>query len=259
MSTKKIGLALSGGAARGLAHIGVMKVLRDEGIPVDIIGGTSAGSIVGGAYAAGLTLEEIEEMGRNVGWFSVSRPSLSPRGILSNAPLGSLIRSRFPAVKFEDLIIPYVAVACDLATGDEIVFHTEGSIIDPIRASCAVPGVFAPVTDHLGRLLVDGGVVAPVPTQAVRDLGADIVIAVDVLASGSTRWSVPKTFLGVIFQCGMMQIRASSELHGHNADICIVPEIAHIRIDDLSKIDELISLGEAAAREKISDIKALIA
>lgn len=257
MPKKKIGLALSGGAARGFAHVGVLKALREHGIPVDMIAGSSAGSVVAGAFAAGMTPDEIAQMGREVRWLKISRPSFSAKGLLSNAPLEVFINRNFPVRTFEDLRFPFCAVACDIETGEEIVL-TEGDLAPAIRASCAIPGVFTPVEDDKGRTLVDGGVVAPVPTRAVREMGADVVIAVDVLASGSTKWGKPKSLVGVIFQAAMMLLRAASKLQDYHAEVTIIPQVAHIRIDDLTKMDELIAAGYAAALEKIDEIKALI-
>ena len=179
MSEKKIGLALSGGGARGFAHIGVLKVLVAHNIPIDMIAGTSAGAVVGGAFAAGMSVDEISVMASKVGWTNMTRPSLSPLGLLSNAPMGKFLVRHFPVSRFEDCTIPFAAVACEFDSGEEIVFKTTGDLIPAIRASCAVPGVFAPLKDKDGRLLVDGGVVSPVPTDAVRQMGADVVIAVD--------------------------------------------------------------------------------
>jgi NTE family protein len=258
MQKKKIGLALSGGAARGFAHVGVLKVLQENGIPIDMIAGSSAGSIVAGAFAAGMTPDEIAQMGRDIRWLGISRPSFSPRGLLSNARLGAFVTRNFPVQKFEDLLIPFAAVACDIETGDEIVFKGEGDLGPAIRASCAIPGVFTPVEDIKGRTLVDGGVVAPVPTRAVREMGAEIIIAIDVLAGGSTKWGKPKSLVGVVFQAAMMLIRTASKLQDYHADVTILPKVGHIRIDDLSKMDELIAAGEEAAREKIDEIEALI-
>src|SRR5688500_17010932 len=132
---KKIGLALSGGGARGFAHVGVLKALVDNDIPVDLIAGTSAGSFVGAAFASGISVEELIEIGRKITWFGVSGSSYSPRGILSNAPLGNFISDTLPVTRFEDLKIPFAAVACDLETGEEIVLKDKGDLIEAVRAS----------------------------------------------------------------------------------------------------------------------------
>ncbi len=255
---KKIGLALSGGGARGFAHIGVLKALVDNNIPIDLVSGTSAGSFVAGAFASGLTPAEIIDMGKKISWFGVAGFSYSPRGLLSNAPMGKFINDNFPVTRFEDLLIPFASVVCDLETGDEIVLKNEGDLAEAIRASCAIPGVFVPVIDGKGRALIDGGVVSPMPTRAVRDLGADVVIAVDLLTCGSTFWGRPSTLLGTFFQSAMMMIRTASRNQHYRADIVIEPQIAHIRPDEIGKRDELVELGEKAALEKIHEIRSFL-
>jgi NTE family protein len=257
MTRKKIGLALSGGAARGFAHLGVLKVLREHGVPVDFVAGTSAGSIAGGALASGLSIEEIIEMGRKIGWLSMTGFSFSPMGLLSNAALGAFVKRHFPVQKFEDLPIPFAAVACDLETGEEVVLKNSGDLSTAIRASCAIPGVFVPVK-YDGRRLIDGGVVSPVPTKAVRKLGAEIVIAVDVIASGATYWGSPSTLLGVFFQSAMMLLRTAGKHQHYRADVVVIPQIAHLRPDEIGKMNEFIKAGEAAALEKIDEIKKLV-
>ena len=257
MTQKKIGIALSGGAARGFAHLGVLKVFAEHNIPIDYVSGTSAGSIAGAAYASGLSVDEIIEMGKKVSWFNMARFSFSPKGLLSNAAMGDFFGNYFPHKNFEDLPIPFAAIACDLETGEEVTFKETGDLMTAVRASCAIPGVFTPI-EHEGRMLIDGGVVAAVPTKAVRKLGAEIVIAVDVLASGATYWGTPTTLLGVFFQSALMLLRAASKAHHYRADVVIIPKIAHLRPDAIGKMDEFIKAGEEAALEKIDEIKKLI-
>jgi len=255
MEQKKIGIALSGGAARGFAHLGVLKALKENDIPIDFISGTSAGSIAGAAFASGLSVEEIAEIGRKMSWFKMTGFSYSAKGLLSNASMGEFFRKEFPVQTFEELKTPFAAVACDLETGEEVVLKAD-DLIGAIRASCAIPGIFAPVLRD-GKILIDGGVIANVPTKAVKKLGAEIVIAVDVLASGATYWGKPSTLVGILFQSTMMLLRAASKAHHYRADVVIVPKIAHLRPDEIGKMDEFIKLGEQAALEKIDEIKKL--
>ncbi len=258
MERKKVGLALSGGAARGFAHLGVLKAFKENDIPIDFIAGTSAGSFAGGAYASGMSIESIVEIGKKISWYKVSELSFSARGLISNAPIAELVKNTFPFNKFEDLMIPFAAVATDLETGKEVVFKGTGDLGFAICASCAIPGIFAPLKDEDGKLYIDGGVVAPVPTQAVRDMGADVVIAVDVISCGATYWGKPSTLVGIIFQSAMMLLRTASVHQHYNADMVIIPEIAHLRPDDIGKMREYIELGEKAARAQIDEIKELI-
>jgi NTE family protein len=258
MKDKKIGLALSGGGARGFAHVGVLKALVENDIHIDVIAGTSAGSIVGGAFAAGMSIDEILEMASKIRWGNMIRPSLSTLGLLSSAPLGRFISREFPVHKFEEMPLPFAAVACDFATGGEIVQKGEGDIVHAIRASCAVPGVFAPMRQKDGALLVDGGVVSPTPTEAVRELGADVVIAVDLMACGATFRANPRSAIGMLFQSAMMLLRTASINQHYRADVVISPQIAHLRPDQISKRDEFIALGEAAASERLHEIRKII-
>ena len=257
MTRKKIGLALSGGAARGFAHLGVLKVLVEHDIPIDFISGTSAGSFAGAAFASGMSIEEIMAFSRLVNWRVMAGFSYSPKGILSNAPMGNFIKKHFPYRDFADLPIPFTAVACNLETGEE-VWIQKGDLPFAVRASCAIPGVFMPLEDEEGRKLIDGGVVAPVPTKAVKRLGAEIVIAVDVLACGNSYLGSPSTLLGVFFQSALMMLRAASKSHHYRADIVIIPQIAHLRPDEMGKMDEFVKAGEEAALEKIDEIKKLV-
>ncbi len=257
MPSKKIGLALSGGGARGFAHVGVIRVLAEHNIRFDLVTGTSAGSIVGGALAAGMTASEIETMARKMGYTNTMRPTFSTGGLLSNAPLGKLLSREFPVLNFADLVVPFGAVAYDLRAGTEVL-QLDGDLITAIRASCAVPGLFSPVTNAEGRDLVDGGITSPLPAEAARAMGADIVIGVDVLSCGSNAFADPWTSLGVGLRSVLSLIRSASVAQHHLADIVIEPAIAHLRPDQIRKREEFIALGDAAARERIDEILSLI-
>jgi NTE family protein len=254
----KVGLALSGGGARGFAHVGVLKILVENGIPIDLIAGTSAGSIVGGAYAAGMSIDEIAAMAAKVGWTNMTRPSLSPLGALTNAPMAAFLTRELPVKTFEELRLPFAAVAFELGSSQEVVFKDQGDLVLAICASCAVPGVFAPVRGPSGALLVDGGVTTPLPVNVVREMGADIVIAVDVLSSGNVYSSSPKTAAGMMIRSAMTVVRQLAKDQHEFADIVIEPAIAHIRPDQIKLRKELLRLGEEAARDKIPAIRELI-
>jgi NTE family protein len=253
-----VGLALSGGAARGIAHVGVLKVLAEHNIPVDFVAGTSAGSIAGGALAAGMSLEEIEHLSRSLRWKDMGRMTLSRLGVQSNARMEEFLRRFLPLTRFEELLIPFAAVATDLQSGEAVVMSGEGDVPFAIRASCTIPGWYVPVTDDRGRQLVDGGLVANVPAAAARSLGADIVIAVDVNAEGAKFLGPPQSAIGVIFQSMMVVQRTVSVLQLHDADIVIRPRVGHIRWDEMKRADELIALGEEAARRTIARIQRLL-
>lgn len=254
----RVGLALSGGVARGNAHIGVLRVLEENNIPIDYIAGTSAGSLVAAAYAAGMSVDEIADIGRTMRWRDVGRVTLSKLGIQSNARMEEFARARLPAKRFEDLHIPLAIVATDLKSGSAVIL-TEGDVAFAIRASCALPGWYVPVTDEHGRQLVDGGLVANIPTGAVRILGADLVIAVDVNSEGAKFIGPPHSIIGVLLQSIMVVQRTAAIHQLHDADIVISPKTGHIRWDEMGRVDDLIALGEQAARSTIERIKRLLA
>lgn len=253
----RVGLALSGGVARGNAHVGVLRVLEENNIPIDYIAGTSAGSLVAAAYAAGMAVDDIAEIGRAMRWKDIGRVTLSRLGVQSNARMEEFARARLPVRRFEDLRIPLAIVATDLKSGSAVIL-TEGDVPFAIRASCALPGWYVPVTDEQGRQLVDGGLVANIPTAAVRALGADIVIAVDVNSEGAKFIGPPHSIIGVLLQSIMVVQRTAAIHQLHDADVVISPKTGNIRWDEMGRVDDLIALGEQAARVTVQRIKHLL-
>ena len=252
----RVGLALSGGAARGLAHVGVLRALVEHKIPIDFIAGTSAGALVGGTMASGMSLDEIESIGRNLRWRDVGRMTMSRMGVQSNEPLEQYLRARLPVTRFEDLPIPFAAVATDLQSGKAVVMRREGDVPSAIRASCAIPGWYVPVTDDQGRQLVDGGLVANIPSGVARALGADIVIAVDVNAEGATFLGPSRSIISIMLQAMLLVQRTASFYQLEGADFVISPRVGHIRWDEMARAEELITAGYDAALESIPAIKA---
>lgn len=259
-SPPKIGLALSGGAARGLAHVGVLRALTENNIPIHCIAGTSAGSIVGGAYAAGMHIDEIAELGRKLRWRHIGRLTMSHLGIKSNKRLEDYMRARLPITKFEDLPIPFAAVATDLQTNASVVMKDHGDVPFAIRASCTIPGWYVPVIDEQGRRLVDGGLVAVIPSVVTRSLGADIVIAVDVNSVGATFFgsSSSSSIIGVLLQSMMVVQKAASAYQLEMSDFVISPKVGHVRWDRMRKADELMEAGYEAGLKSIKQIRQLI-
>jgi NTE family protein len=255
----RIGLALSGGAARGIAHAGVLRALTEQEIPIDCIAGTSAGALVGGAFAAGMTISEMEEISLSMRWRDVGRATVSRFGAQSNARMEEYLRTRLKVTRFEDLPIPFAAVATDLKSGNAVVMRDEGDVPFAIRASCAVPGWYVPVIDSQGRQLVDGGLVSLIPVATARALDADIVIAVDVNAEGATFLGPWRSTIGIILQSALVLQRTVSQAQRQLADLVIAPRVGHIRWDQLSRGKELLAAGYEAATENIAAIKQLIA
>jgi NTE family protein len=258
MSSPKIGLALSGGAARGMAHVGVLRALFEHNIPIHCVAGTSAGSIVAGAFASGMPMDEIAEFGRALRWRDIGRVTMSRLGVQSNERLEQYMRARLPITKFEDMPIPFAAVATDLQTGEAVVMKGEGDVPFAIRASCTIPGWYVPVPDPEGRQLVDGGLVAVIPSAVARALGADIVISVDVNSAGASFISSSGSLFGVVLQSMMVVQRIVSKHHCDLSDFVIAPKVGHIRWDQVRRADELMAAGYEAALESIPKITALI-
>jgi len=178
---KNLGLALGAGSARGLAHIGVLKVLAEANVPIKAIAGTSAGALVGGLFAAGVTAEELERVLVNEKYKILSKvfvPTFPRGGLFDGRRVSEFVRLFTDDVQIEDLKIPFAAVATDFMTGEEVVIR-QGSLAEAIRASTCLPGVFTPPRLS-GRILCDGGLVNPVPVDVCRSLGADFVVAVNV-------------------------------------------------------------------------------
>ncbi len=249
-----IGLALGGGFARGFAHLGILRVLEAEGIPITCIAGTSVGSILGAAYASGAPLDHIIAVCREVRLRDFSRWSISRMGLASNERMGELIRKWFRALRFEQMRIPLAVVATDLGTGEPYVFRS-GEVVDAVRASCAYPGMFQPVM-HAGHCLADGGLVAPVPTQAVAAMGAECVVGVNV---GFNNWngSAPKN----VFQVVARAINAAQKHHERAweryANLLIEPDVRSIEWDSFHRADEIIHAGENAARRALPRLREL--
>ena len=254
----RIGLALSGGAARGIAHVGVLKALSEYEIPISCVAGTSAGSIVAGAFASGMPLSDIETLGRTLRWRDLGRMTMSRLGIQINDRLENYLRERLPVTRFEDLSIPLAVVATDLKSGSTVVMRDEGDIPFAIRASCAIPGWYVPVTDPEGRELVDGGLVAGLPTAMVREMGAELVIAVDVNAEGATFIGPTHSVISVLLQSMLVVQRTAGQSQLALADCVITPRVGHIRWDEISRGEEFMSAGYEAALEAIPQIHELI-
>ena len=254
----KIGLALSGGAARGIAHIGVLQALVENQIPIDLIAGTSAGALVGGAMASGLPLAELESLGKTLRWRDIGRMTMSRSGVQSNERLENYLRTRLPNTRFEDLAIPFAAVATELTTGQPVILRDSGDLPFAIRASCAIPGWYLPVVDEEGRQLVDGGLVANVPVSVARSMGADIVIAVDVNYEGAKFLGSSLSIISVVIQSMLVVQRMAAQAQLESADLVIAPRVGHIRWDEMARAEELLAAGRDSVAESLADIRNVI-
>ena len=275
----RIGLVLSGGSAHGLAHVGVLKVLEELRVPVDVVAGTSMGSVVGGFYASGMSPAEMERLVKTIDWEDVlddrpSRDRLSfrrkqddvlnyvdlemgltrrgiafPSGLIAGQKLGFLLKSQTLGTvgieSFDELPLPFRCVATDIGTGEKVVL-ADGSLAEAIRASMSLPGVLSPVPRG-SRLLVDGGLVENLPVAEALEMGADVVIAVDV-SSDKFDPEKLKSFGGVLGRTMNLPIRQNVSLARERADVLVAPRIADISSMDFSRSEEIVIRGEAAAR-----------
>jgi NTE family protein len=251
-----VALALGGGFARGFAHLGVLQVFEQNHIAISHIAGTSVGSILGAAYASGAPLARIIATCRTLRFRDIARWRVSRLGLASNHRLADLIENVFEAHRFEDLRIPMAVVATNLNTGEPVVF-TEGNLVDPIRASCAYPGIFEPV--EIGtRWLVDGGLTAPVPTHAARELGAKFVVGVSVGVQDGHR-GAPTNVFQVVSRAVCAAQKHQLEIWERHADIILRPDVQTVAWDDFDRAEEAIEAGKVAARRALPRIQRLLA
>ena len=287
----KIGLVLAGGGARGASHVGVLKVLERERIPIDYVAGTSMGSIVGGMYAAGMPPEEIERQLAAVDWEGVFKdkvdrkdrsyrrklddrlwlygikPGFSdgkiklPPGLVQGQKIGLLLTSlTLPVAEiesFDDLPIPFRAIAADIQTGDKVVLDS-GNLAKAIRASMAVPAALSPVPWD-GRRLVDGGIASNLPVQTVKEMGADIIIAVD-LGEPLSEHELGESLLSIVDQLTAMLVRDNVERELAmltDEDVLILPDLGDITSAQFDRVIEAIPTGVAAAELKIDELRGL--
>jgi NTE family protein len=251
-SVPAIGIALGGGFARGIAHIGVLKVLEEEGIPIRIVAGTSVGALIGASYCSGLSPAELEDVAHSVRFTTFARWTLSRFGFASNDRMITFLTRTLKCKTFEELRIPLGVTATDFNTGEGVVFHS-GSIIDPVRASCAYPGMFLPINIR-GRYLVDGMLSHPVPTRPLREMGADRVLGVHLKGTWSNG-GAPRHLFDVIGQSFAIAQDAMSNVWRSAADLVIEPDVAGFGYDDFKRADDLIRVGELAMRAALPEVR----
>jgi len=253
----RVGLALSGGFAKVIAHIGILRALTEAKIPIHAVAGTSGGSIIGAFFAAGWPPDRMEQIARDISWRKLTRVTLPRLGLLSNEKLERFVTDRLGHARFEDLQIPFAVVGADLTTGRKAVF-TSGPIGPPIRASCSIPQLFTPVEID-GSLIADGGLAEYLPVESLGALGCDVKIGVNL--GGIRNWHVkdPRNFvevgLRVIGFVSQRNARISEEL----ADCVIRPNLAEFGPYDLHRSDEMIRIGYEYGRRAVPEIQQVIA
>ncbi len=249
----RLGLALSGGATRGLAHIGVLKALEDNGIKPDYLSGTSIGAFAAALYAFGITIEEIRDMGRGMSPVSVSKLKLSRYALFSNEELGRLIQFKIGRARIEEALIPLAIMTADIGTGEKVVLRM-GEVAPAVMASNAVPGIYRPISID-GRMLVDGGIVEDVPISPLRPMGAEIVVAVNL--SAEREYRTPSDIIDILLNAFDIAIDEDTKVQVRAADVLIEPKLSHFRRMDVSQIDDLIAEGYRAAAASVEKIRAV--
>jgi len=245
----RVGLALAGGFARGIAHVGVIRALRNAGVPIDVVAGTSVGALIGACYCAGVPLNDMQRIARTTTFADFGRWTPSWLGLANNLRMERYLE-RFTSIKtFEELTTPLAIAASDINEGVS-VFYTRGLLGPPMRGSCAYPGLFVPIQFE-GRTLVDGFLTSPVPVEGTLLLGADITIAV-YLEAGS--FSTPRTAADVISRSFSIIQRHADLAWRQQADVIIEPDVKPFVWDDFTRTDELVTVGEAAAQAAMPQI-----
>src|SRR6202158_1299412 len=239
----RVGLALAGGFARGIAHIGVLRVLREAGIPIDCVAGTSVGALIGAGFCAGASLEEMERIGAGTTFADFGRWTPSWLGLATSQRMEKYFARFTPMKTFEELHTPLAVATTDINAGVS-VYYSHGAIVPVIRASCAYPGLFLPI-QYDGRTLVDGFLTAPVPVEGALLLGADIVIAV-YLEAGNVEQ--PRTFTDVLSRSFNIIQRHSDLAWRQQADVIIEPDVKPFVWDDFTKTPGMVAAGGGRGR-----------
>ncbi|MGV3487832.1 MAG: patatin-like phospholipase family protein [Tuberibacillus sp.] len=255
MKKPKIGVALGSGGSKGFAHIGVLKVFEEENIPIHYMAGSSMGALTCALYGAGHNWESMRKLAVTFTRRHYLDFTVPTVGFVSGQKVTGLIKAITHQKSFEDCRIPISIVATDLNTGERVVFQ-EGKLYKAVRASISIPGIFRPVKLD-GRLLVDGGVIDRVPATVVRDMGADIVIAVDV--GELTPKKEIRTFFDVIMQSIDIMQEQIVKLQESSADITLKPPVSEFHSKVFTNIDKIIRIGEDTARAHLPEIQKRIA
>lgn len=255
ISKPLIGLALSGGAARGIAHVAVLETLEQEGVPIHAIAGTSAGSIVGALYCAGMPPSEIKHILLNTKWKDVLKFTVPRKGLISSEGIYRFMEDILPVNKFSSLLFPFAAVATDLHTGEKVTITT-GSLARAVQASCSLPVIFTP-TEINRKVLVDGGVASQIPVRSAREeLGARKVIAVNVNYK-ALEMDQFDNIVKIAAHLSALWASRNAREEEKLADVIIEVNAKGIPLYDLSKSKELLRRGKKATEEKLSRIKTL--
>lgn len=250
---KTIGIALSGGATLGAAHVGVLQVLEENGIKPDFVAGTSAGALVGAAYCAGIPLSEIETLFRSMSWPTLiklsKRQSLS---VFDTQPMEEFLRQKLGDIEFKDLNIPFAAICCDISNGERVVLE-DGPLAPAVRASAAIPGLFSPVLIN-NLMLVDGGVVDNLPVEQVRAMGGKYLISSDVSHHIGQGKNPQSLFEVLVFMMTIMHNRSARPAEDQS-NCYIRPEVSNFPPWGFKDSSLIIEAGREAGRGAVQQLR----
>jgi NTE family protein len=248
----RIALALGGGFARGIAHVGILRVLERERIPLHCITGVSAGAIVAAAFASGATSAEIGVIGAAMKFADIARWNLCRLGLVGSERMTKFLPRLLRYMRFEDMQIPLGIIATDVAKGAPVIFREQGDVALAIRASCSYPGLFRPV-EAAGRVLVDGAISVEVPSQLARTMGATHVISVCIPSPQDA--PAPNNMFEVINRCFQIMMARTEDSWRQHSDAVLTPEVGVIPWDGFGNAQRLIEAGEAAAEHALPRIR----
>ena len=251
---QKLGIALGGGAARGMAHIGVFKVMEREGIRFDLVAGNSAGSIVGALYAAGLSWREMYDFAGSIRPLDILRKRV--RLSIHSGQIEEIVKRALGDTTFDDLILPFTAIAVDIHTGD-LIRLKQGPVAKAVRASCSVPGVFTP-TPWEDMLLIDGGTLNSVPADVAREMGAERVVGVN-LNHDRRNGTYSNNRMQILLAAINMMMSVNAERGIRASDVMISPDLSEYKYHRLDNLSDLVERGEAAAEKALPQIEKILA
>lgn len=239
IKSKKVGLALGGGAVLGAAHIGVLRALKEHDVSIEFISGTSIGAFVAALFAFGNNCEEVEEIAIDLSWKNITSISFSKMGLFSNDKIKNFLDEKIGEKTFDMAEIPIAMIAADISTGEKVILK-EGLIAEAVMASTCIPGIFQP-TSIGNRLLVDGGIVENVPISPLMEMGADYIIAIDLNAK--LEYDKPENMIDVLMNSFHYSLANVAKLQTQKADLLIQPDLSSFNHIDVSQTKNLIEVG----------------
>ncbi|MBR2646925.1 MAG: patatin-like phospholipase family protein [Clostridia bacterium] len=256
---KKLGFALGAGGARGVAHVGFLQAMEEAGIVPDYITGCSMGSVVGAAYAAGVSVETMRKATCSLRWFDLIAPTKKRGGLFDTWKMRRMLSHYLGDVTFDELKIPYHCIAVDMIT-QSVVEFSEGSVLDAVVASSSIPSLFRP-TEKDGKRLIDGGILERVPFEQVKKMGADVVVAVDVLGWRECKEEMPGTIGVLLEMLDIMDNHRTRRRHKENEDIIdfwLEPELGDMSQYSFKKFDFAYEKGYELGKANAEKIKAAL-